>query len=123
MAQVKVVQYIDNDVFNVRFEIDRTQVSQDDKNRMAKFGEPAIQVGGTFLESTPNEFTLPTQTIKLISGFPFLKGFDSTTEPFDTATKTKVEAYRDEIVDRISTAFDTLRDEVDTFTGEHLFNI
>lgn len=123
MALIKVSQYIENDVYKLLFSIERQELSEDDRKRMRKYGEPYIQLGGTFLDSTPNEFTLPEKTIKLGSGFPYLAEFDSETEPFDTNTKTKVEAYRDEILSRIDDAFETLRDQVDTFTGEHLHNI
>lgn len=123
MAKVRVYQYIENEVYKLRFDVDKQSISYDDLRRLEKYGEPDIQMGGVFLDGTPNEFTLPEKTIKFTSGFPYLASFDSTTAPFNTNTTTKVIAYRDDILERIDEAVEALRDEVDNFTGEYIHNI
>lgn len=123
MAKILVNQFIENDVFVLSFAVDKQSLSYDDKSRIGKYGEPVIQIGGTFLDGTPNEFTLPDKSVKFTSGFPFRQDFDSTTEPFDTNTTTKVLAYRDDILDRIDTAVEALRAQTDNFTGEYIHNI
>lgn len=123
MAILRVFQSIENDVWKLTFVNDAEALSDTDRKKMKQFGEPEIEVGGVFLEGDPNEFTLPTKSIKIRSDFPFVQTFDSKSEPFDVNTQTKVESYRDEIVDRFSTALLALRDMTDTFSGEKTYTI
>lgn len=123
MALLRVYQTIENDVWKLNFVNDPTQLSEGDKKAMKNYGEPEIEVGGTFLEDTGNEFTLPLKKLRVRSDFPYVADFDSRDEIFETSTQTKVLAYRDEIVDRFTTAFTTLRAISDTFTGEQTYNI
>ena len=123
MALIRVFQAIDNDVWKVTFHNDPMELSEDDKKRMRKFGEPEIDLGGTFLEGTGDEFLLPVKKAKSRADFPYTAEFDSRDEPFDTNTSTKVVAYRTEILARITTALETLRDQTDTFTGELTYNL
>lgn len=122
MALIRVYQQIENDVWLVRFVNDPDKLSEDDKRRMRKYGEPEIDLGGVFMEDTPNEFTLPSKKAKIRSDFPYTQEFDSLTAPFDENTQTKVEAFRDEILSRIEDALDDLRSQTDTFSGELTYN-
>lgn len=123
MALIRVFQSIDNDVWKVTFHNDPMELSEDDKKRMRKFGEPEIDLGGTFLENTDDEFSLPAKKAKIRADFPYTAEFDSRDAPFDENTSTKVVAYRTEILARITTALETLRDQTDTFTGELTYNL
>jgi hypothetical protein len=123
MAKLRVYQTIENDVYQLRFENDPKALSLQDVELMEKFGEPEINIGGTFLPSTGNQFILPDKYIRVRSEFPFVREFDSRQAPFDTNTVTKVIGYRDEIKTRFTTAFTDLRANGDTFTGEQLYNI
>lgn len=123
MALVRVYQGIDNDVWSLTFVNDPSYLSEGDKKAMRQFGEPEIALGGTFLSETENEFTLPAKTAKLRSDFPFTQTFDSRDETFSENTLTKVVGYRDAIITRITDAIEALREEADTFTGEHTYNI
>lgn len=123
MATLRAFQSIDNDVWKITFVNDPLELSDTDKKKMRQFGEPTIELGGVYLEETENEFTLPTKKGRIRSDFPFTQEFDSLSTPFDTNTQTKVEAYRDEIVDRFTTALTTVRAIADTFTGERTYNI
>lgn len=123
MALVRVFPKISNAVWSLTFVNDQTALSEGDKILMQQFGEPEIDLGGTFLDNTANEFTLPTKKAKIRSDFPFTQNFDSRDSAFETNTKVKVEGYRDEIILRITNAFTTLRTNVDTFTGEKTYNI
>ena len=123
MAKLRTFKSIENDIYVVRFEHDLTALSNSDKELMQKFGEPEIDLGGTFLASTANEYTLPTEYVKVRSDFPIRKEFDSRSAPFDTNTLTKVNAYKDEIQTRFTSAFTTLRANSDTFTGEEIDNV
>ena len=123
MAKLRTFKSIENDIYVVRFEHDLEALANTDKELMQKFGEPEIDLGGTFLASTGNEYTLPTEFVKIRSGFPIRKEFDSRTVPFDTNTLTKVNAYKDEIQTRFTNAFTALRSNSDTFTGEEIDNV
>lgn len=123
MAILRVYQKQDNDVWKLTFVNDPLELSDTDKKKMRQFGEPEIALGGVYLASTGNEFTLPTKTGRIRSDFPFTQEFDSTAAPFDTNTQIKVEAYRDVIVSRFTSALITLRAITDTFTGEKTYTI
>lgn len=123
MAKLRVFQSIENDVWELLFNNDISELSQQDAALMQKYGEPEINVGGTFLALTANEFTLPDEFVKVRSDFPIRKTFDSRAEPFDTNTQIKVEGYRDEVVTRFTDAFTTLRANSDSFTKEIVYNI
>lgn len=123
MALLRVFQDIDNEVWNLTFVNDQTYLSDGDKKAMRQFGEPEIDMGGTFLADTANEFSLPTKKAKIRSDFPYTASFDSRDSDFETNTVTKVEGYRDAIVTRFTTALTDLREMEDTFTGEKTYNI
>lgn len=123
MSLIRVFQTIDNDVWSVTFVVDPSHLSEGDKKLMRQFGEPEVEMGGTFLASTDNEFTLPTKKARLRSDFPFTESFDSRDADFEENTKTKVEGYRAAIVTRMTTAFTTLRAQEDTFTSELTYNV
>lgn len=91
---------------------------------MKKFGEPEIQVGGEYEYGEDDDtFTIPTKTARIRSDFPFTQEFDSTSTDFEDDTQVKVEAYRDAIATRFTTALTTLRATPDTFTGEQTYTI
>lgn len=123
MALIRTFRWIDNTVWNVQFVNDPNHLSDTDKRLMKQWGEPEIQMGGTFLEGDANEFTLPTKSARLRSDFPYTQEFDSASAPFDENTQTKVTAYEAEILTRIDDALETLRAHVDTFTGESTYNL
>jgi hypothetical protein len=123
MALLRVFQEIDNDIWKLTFVNAPEYLSEGDKKLMSQFGEPEIDLGGTFLEDTANEFTLPTKKAKLRSDFPYTSSFDSRDSDFSENTKIKVEGYRDAIVARFTDAMTDLREIEDTFTGERTYNI
>jgi len=122
-AILKINRQIVNDVWRILFTADTTKLSETDKELMRKFGEPEINVGGTFLDSTANEYSLPDKYIKVISGLPYTQEFDSTSTPFDTNTQTKAEAFQSSFISKYTDAFTALRENADTFTGESIVNI
>ena len=122
MAQLRVFQSIKNNRWTLLFKNETDILSDSDKALIAKFGEPQINVGGTYLGSTANTFTLPDDYVKLFSGFPYTRVFDASTTPFSTNTQTKVEGYRDAIVAAVTAALTTLRNNTDTFTSEKIYD-
>ena len=122
-ALLKVTRDIENEVWKLTFSIDPLKLSESDKDLVAKFGEPSINVGGVFLSGGNDTFTLPDKYVRVRTDLPFTQTFDSTTAPFNTNTLVKAQAFQDTFVDRYTTAFVELRAKADTFTGEYLFNI
>lgn len=122
MAKLRVFQTIENDIWQLRFELDPTSLSESDKDLMQKFGEPEINAGGSYL-GEGDAFTLPDKYIKVRSGLPYVQSFDAKSSPFDTNTEVKVTGYRDAFITNYTTAFTTLRANSDDFTGEKLYTI
>lgn len=196
MATLRTYKSIENDLYILLFVNDADQLGEDDKKRMRKFGEPEIDLGGTFIggaigtailsstnvasvtiidggnnypsaptvsfsggagtgaagtavltngvvtsvtitnggsgytsaptvtfSSAANEFSLPTCNVKIRSGFPVRREFDSTASPFDTNTLTKINAYKDTIQTRFTAAITALRNLSDSFSGEEIDTI
>lgn len=122
MAKIRVFQYIENDIYKIRFENDFAALAEQDKRFIIKFGEPEINMGGTYLSGTADEFTLDDKTIRIVSDLPYTAIFDSKASPFDTNTEVKIIAYRDAIMDDFQAAFTDLRTNTDTFTAEETYD-
>lgn len=121
--KIRTFNSINNDIYTVVFDQDRAAISQSDKDLIKKYGEPEINVGGTFLAGTGNEYVLPDQFIRIVSDMPFTQNFDSTTGTFATATVTKVTQFVTDTLTKIEDAVTTLRANTDTFSGETVTNI
>lgn len=128
MAKLRVFQSIANNVWELKFVNDLPSLALSDKLLMLKFGEPEIEVGGVYLGGTANEFTLPTKKARILSDFtaenPFVQLFDASTAPFNSATQTKIEGYRDAVVAAFTLAFTTLRSTYssNTFAAEKVYD-
>lgn len=120
---LKISRSISNDVWKIVFDLDKEKLSVSDKELIAKFGEPTINTGGTFLEDTENSYNLPNKYIRIKTDLPFVQTFDSTSAPFDTATLIKAQAFQDAFVAKYTQALSDLRNNADTFTGEYLVNL
>ena len=126
MAKLRIFSYLQNDVYTLRFENDATAISEEDKQLMNDFGEPEINIGGTFLPATANTYVLPDAYLKVRSGFPFIQEFDAKSSTFSTNTLTKVAAYKADITTRFTSAFTTLRTNLSdrqAYVGESVTNV
>lgn len=122
-ALLKIKRSIENEVWKISFNLDSSSIPESDKALMYKFGEPEINVGGTFLTGDANEYVLADKYIKVKSGLPFTQEFDAKSPAFSSATQIKAEAFEAEFIVRYTAAFTTLRNTVDTFSGESIENI
>jgi len=122
-ALLKIKRSIENDVWRINFNLDAASIPESDKELMRKFGEPEINVGGTFTVPEVGDFTLPDKYIKVRSGLPFTQEFDSKSPEFLTDVQEKALAFEEEFVSRYAQAFTDLRVSQDTFTGERVENI
>lgn len=120
---LKIKRVIENDIWKINFNLDATSLSENDKDLIRKFGEPQINIGGVFLSDTADEYTLPDKYIRVRTDLPFTQEFDSKSPDFENNTQTKAIAFQTNFTDLYEAAFNSLRDMVDTFTGEYLVNI
>jgi hypothetical protein len=123
MARLRIFKSIDNHLYTINFVNDAQFLSSEDKNAMQKFGEPEINLGGTFLVNTVNQFSLVDYFVRVRSDFPQKVTFDDRDSSFSTNIEDKVNGYIDEIVDRFQAAFADLRSKSDGFTGEQVEEI
>ena len=120
MARLLITKNITDGVWSVGFSLDYKALSESDKQLVSQFGEPLIDTGGTFLAGTPEEYTLPSNFIRIFSELPFTQSFDSKSTTFATATLSKVTEFKVVFLSRFDAALATLRASVDNFTGEEL---
>ena len=123
MANLRIYKSIENEVYQVQFVQDKPALSEADKALIEKFGEPTINIGGTFLASTENAYTLPDTYIRIVSDLPYMQELDSKAAPFNTATLTKVNQFVTDSITKFTDAFTTLRANSDTWSGEQLNTI
>ena len=122
-ALLQVNRSINNEVWQITFSLDSANLSESDKQLIAKFGEPTINIGGNFLINTADTYSLPDKYIRIRTDLPFTQEFDSTTAPFNTNTQVKAQTFQDAFVASYGAALTTLRATPDTFTGQYLFNL
>jgi hypothetical protein len=122
-ALLKIKRSIENDIWKINFSLDTVTLPESDKELMRKFGEPTINIGGTFLEETADQYILPDKYIRIRSDLPFTQEFDSKSLDFENNTQLKALAFQTVFVDNFTSAIETLRANADTFTGEYLENI
>ena len=95
-----------------------TETDQGIDEKILKFGEPEINVGGSF--TGPPAFILPNLLRKIIKGFPYSAYLDKDT---DVNAETKIDIMADEIKQRIIEAVNILRSQADNFTDEILITV
>lgn len=120
---LKIKRTIENDVWKINFSLDGTSLSEYDKDLFRKFGEPQINIGGSYLADTANAYTLADQYLRVRTDLPYTQEFDSKSPDFAVNTQVKALAFQTAFVDAYNGAFTALRANADTFTGEFLENI
>ena len=115
---------MDNDIFKINFSLDISSLPESDKELLRKFGEPQINIGGVYLQDTDNEFTLVDKFIRVRSDLPFVQEFDAKSNLLGFAsTQAQAVEFQNEFISRYQEAFETLRSNPDTFSGEFIENI
>jgi hypothetical protein len=122
-ALLKIRRFIDNDVFKITFSLDSEKLPESDKELLRKFGEPSIDIGGTYTPDVGDAYTLPVKYIRIKSDLPYTQEFDSKSEAYKDDTEAKALKFQETFITNYSEAFDTLRAKSDTFTGEQVENI
>jgi len=106
---------VNNDVYKVSLTTE--DWSENDLNLMARFGEPEVDVGGSF--TTPT-FTLPSNLVKVKSEVPITQTFD--VRDYANA-EARADKWEETISARINAAVVALRTETDDFTREEVENV
>lgn len=109
--KITIFKYIENDVFKSK--IVASDYSQSELEKMAAFGEPEINLGGSF--TGPPAFTIPDTYARIKTGIPFMGQFD-TRDYADAEDRANV--WTNEVVIRLKSAISALRAETDAYTGE-----
>ena len=122
MAKLRVQQTVDNQTRVFVFSNDLTALSAADRELMGKFGEPEINLGGSFTTSSV-AWTLPDSFARIVSGMPVRREMDITVVPFSVSTTARLTTYRETIVQRFTDALTTLRAQGDTFTNEYVTQV
>lgn len=122
MAKLRVVQTLDNNTRSFLFINETAALSQGDRELIAKFGEPEINLGGTFTTDSV-DWTLPDSFVKIVSGLPVRKDVDISVAPFATNTTNRLATYRTTITSRFTAALTTLRANNDSFTNEYVTQV
>lgn len=89
--------------------------SEGDKNLMSNFGEPEIDLGGSF--TGPPAFDLPNNLVRVMSEVPFTQSFDGG-DYADADDRANV--WGTKVSSRIVAAITTLRANADDFTREEV---
>ena len=108
---IRTFKQIIGNVFQVS--INTEDWSQLDNQLMASFGEPEIDLGGSF--TGPPAFDLPSNYTRIKSGSPFIGRFDG--DDYNDAEQ-RADVWTAEVTTRLKTAIDDLRANTDDFTGE-----
>lgn len=123
---LRIRKSIENDIWKITFSLDLSALPESDKELMRKFGEPTINVGGTFTDAsypTVFTYTLPDKFILVRTDMPYTQTFDSKSADFLTSTQAKALLYEDTFISRYQAAFTTLRSLTDTFSGERVVTL
>lgn len=108
---IRTFKQIVGDVFQVS--IHTEDWSEGDNDLMASYGEPEIDLGGSF--TGPPSYTLPSNYSRIKSGSPLIVRIDGA-DFVDAEDRADVWAV--EVTARLKAAIDALRANLDDFTGE-----
>jgi len=126
-AALKIKKYIENDIWKITFYLDASSLPESDKALIQKFGEPQINIGGTYTatdnQSNTYTYVLPDKFLRVRTDLPYTQEFDAKSPDFEDHTELKANAFLDEFKMLYSAAFVDLRATSDTFTGEEIYNI
>jgi hypothetical protein len=111
--QIRRFYTLNDGVYKVSIKTEKW--SELDQQLMAKYGEPEIDLGGSF--TGPPAFTLSSNLVKIMSESPFTQSFDS--QDYADA-EDRADVWATEISARIDAAVTDLRTNTDDFTREEV---
>jgi len=118
--KLRTFKTINNGIYQIVINVE--DISQNDQLLMQKYGEPTVDLGGTFTPEVPApEFTLPSKVVSIMAGnYVLRQSFDSRDTGYAQAN---ADAWSEELNTRITDAVEAMRQNVDTFTTEEIVSI
>lgn len=117
--KIRSYRTLENGVYMVS--LNTEDWSEGDKNLMAFYGEPSIDLGETFVSAgSAPDYTLPVVYVRIMSEMPVKQGFDSRDH---VDAESMALTWESTIISRIDAAVTTLRASQDTFTNESVTTI
>ena len=113
--KIRKLYTLDNAVYTVSLATE--DWSQGDKDLMTEFGEPQIDLGGSF--TTPT-FTLPNKLVSILSDSPFVQSFDSRDH---ADADDRADRWATDVSARLVASVNTLRSNSDSFSREEVQNV
>jgi hypothetical protein len=114
--KIRTFYTLQNDVYRVK--IMTEDWSEGDQNLMSLFGEPEIDLGGSF--TGPPAYDLGSNLVKILSESPFTQSFDSR-DYVDAEDRANV--WGAEIAVRITAAVAALRAMSDSYSREDVVTV
>lgn len=116
--KIRIFQEIVNGVLQVR--INTEDWSEGDLDAMRSFGEPSVDLGGSFTSSGCVEFERPHAIQRVKTDSPFVAKFDS--RDYDDPVGMAL-AWKSEVSARIAKAVRDLRSIKNNFDNEDVINV
>ena len=120
----RVLRDMDNGVY--RIILINEDWSEGDRDLMARFGEPEINVGGKISYIVSGETktkTLGDEYVRLLRGFPYQRGFDSRDYASVEEAVSIGVAWKEMVLSRIDAAILAMRSNASPLTTEEVSEI
>ena len=120
----RVLRDMDNGVY--RIVLINEDWSEGDRDLMARFGEPEINVGGDvsyIIEGETKTKTLGDAYVRLLRGFPYARGFDSRDYGSVREAVAIGVAWKEMVLTRIDNAVLALRAKATPIPTEEVYEI
>lgn len=114
---IRVFYILDNNIYRVSIKTE--DWSERDVRLMEKYGEPEVDVGGSFYDGALN-FNLNNDYKRIKSESPFAQGFDA--RDYDDAD-TRSDIWATEMRSRITAAITALRQNDDDYSREEVTTV
>lgn len=115
--KIRTIKTLKNRIYTTEIYVE--DFSQEEGKRMANYGEPEINIGGT-IPGVPLDIVYPDDLKRLKTDSPFYRSVDGRDFTTDAEAETAADEWAAEMVVRIKAGIDYIRGLADTFTEESL---
>lgn len=113
--KIRTFYMLVNDVYSISAYTE--DWSEGDRALMEKYGEPQIDLGGTF-GTGPTEFELPNRLASILSNSPFTQSFDARDYSTTPDAEERADIWAAAVADRLTASVTTLRTNSDGYSRE-----
>ena len=117
--ELRVIKVTTNNSYRVTL---KTTMNDTETAKVARFGPPTVEIGGTFDGGTFDDFTLPTQQKRIPSEFPVVQSFDGTELGQDVA-KTRANIWANEMKIRVQNSITEFKALPDDFDDDRVYTV